>query len=69
MFDLAAYQRKAQETVSPKLLFYLWEDVCHRYDRGEIGQYELEEMKQLICPTLDKLAKMRRSVDDTLRCA
>ena len=69
MFDLAAYQQKAQEMVSPKLLFYLWEDVCRRYDHGELSQLEFEEMKGSIYPMLNRLASVRSLIDGMAKCA
>lgn len=47
----------------PRKLFALWEDVCRRYDRREIGSYELEEMKEVIWPSLMTLALIRRTVN------
>lgn len=66
-FDLIEFQQKARETVDPKKLFELWEDVCTRYERREIGEYELEEMKDVIWPTLQQLASLRRIVNATPR--
>jgi hypothetical protein len=63
-FDLLEFQKKARETCDPKRLFELWEDVCRRYDRREIGAYELEEMKEVILPNLQALAGLRRSIND-----
>ena|GEM_PF-707305 len=63
-FDLLEYQKRARETCDPKRLFELWEDVCRRYDRGEIGTYELEEMKEVILPNLKALAGLRRSINN-----
>jgi hypothetical protein len=62
-FDLIEFQQKARETFDPKKLFELWEDVCKRYERREIGEYELEEMKEVIWPTLQQLASLRRIVN------
>ena len=62
-FDLLQFQQRARETCCPKKLFELWEDVCRRYDRKEIGRYELEEMKEVIWPSLEALASLRRSVN------
>jgi hypothetical protein len=62
-FDLLEFQQKAREICCPKKLFDLWEDVCKRYDRHEIGLYELEEMKDVIWPTLEALASIRRIID------
>jgi hypothetical protein len=63
-FDLLEFQKKARETCDPKRLFELWEDVCRRYDRREIGSYELEEMRDAILPNLQALAGLRRSIND-----
>lgn len=63
-FDLLEFQQRARETCCPKKLYQLWEDVCRRYERGEIGNYELEEMKEVIRPSLEALASIRRSVND-----
>jgi len=64
-FDLLEFQQRARELCCPKKLFSLWEDVCRRYDRREIGEYELEEMKEVIWPSLKALATIRNSVNDT----
>jgi hypothetical protein len=37
--------------------------VCKRYERGEIGTYELDEMKEVIWPSLQALASLRRTVN------
>ena len=66
-FDLIEFQQKARETCDPKKLFELWEDVCQRYERREIGEYELEEMKEVIWPSLNQLASLRRIVNGTPR--
>jgi hypothetical protein len=47
----------------PQKLYQLWEDVCRRYERREIGLYEVEEMKEVIWPLLTALATLRRIVD------
>lgn len=65
-FDLLEFQRIARETCCPKRLFQLWEDICRRYDRNEIGIYHLEEMKEIIWPSLEALAILRRGVNETV---
>ena len=55
----------AREMTCPKKLFALWEDVCYRYDRREIGRYELEEMKVVIWPNLKALSALRNIVNGT----
>lgn len=62
-FDLLEFQQKARELGDPKKLFELWEDVCRRYDRREIGNYELEEMKAVIFPALKALAAIKEQID------
>lgn len=64
-FDLVEFQRIARETCCPKRLFQLWEDICRRYDRNEIGKYHLDEMKDIIWPSLEALAILRRGVNST----
>lgn len=64
-FDLLEFQQYARELCCPKKLFELWEDVCKRYERREIGLYDLEEMKEVIWPTLMALAIIRRTVNGT----
>lgn len=63
-FDLIEYQQKARETADPKKLFELWEECCRRYERQEIGRYELDEMKDVIWPSLQALASIRKSIND-----
>lgn len=63
-FDLIEFQQAARELVDPKRLFELWEDICRRYERGEIGTYEVDEMKAVIWPMLDALAALRRAVNE-----
>lgn len=62
-FDLIEFQKKARETCCPKALFEMWEDVCRRYERRQIGEYEFEEMKETIWPNLQALASLRRAMD------
>ena len=62
-FDLLEFQKRARESCDPKKLFELWEEVCRRYDKGEIGIYELEEMKEVVLPHLKALAGLQRSIN------
>jgi hypothetical protein len=64
-FDLIEYQQKAREICDPKKLYELWEDICQRYERKEIGAYEVEEMKEVILPSLKQLATLRSLVNDS----
>lgn len=66
-FDLIEFQQKARETYDPKKLYELWEDICLRFERHEIGEYELEEMKEVIWPSLGQLASLRRIVNGAPR--
>lgn len=63
-FDLLTFQKKAREMCDPKKLFELWEDVCRRYERREIGTYELDEMKDVILPNLKALTQLKHSIND-----
>lgn len=65
-FDLLEYQHRAREATCPKKLFDLWEEVCRRYERNEIGRYALEEMKEVIWPSLKALTALKRIVDDQM---
>lgn len=62
-FDLIEMQQKAREIYDPKKLFELWEEICLRYERHEIGEYEMEEMKEVIWPTLQQLSSLRRAMN------
>lgn len=63
-FDLIECQQKARTTADPKKLFELWEECCRRYERSEIGRYELDEMKDVIWPSLQALASLRKIIND-----
>jgi len=41
----------------------LWENICRRYERHEIGLYQLEEMKEVIWPNLNALSSLRKIID------
>jgi hypothetical protein len=62
-FDLLEMQQRARETCDPRKLYKLWDDVLKRYERKEIGRYELDEMKEVIWPSLHALASIRRCVN------
>jgi hypothetical protein len=62
-FDLLEFQQRARETCDPRKLYKLWDDCLKRYERGEIGRYELDEMKEVIWPSLHALASIRRVVN------
>ena len=64
-FDLVRYLQLARQSTCPKRLFSIWEDCCRRYDRREIGRYELDEMKEVIWPMLSALASLRRIINGT----
>ena len=62
-FDLIEFQQRAGQLTDSKKLFDLLEDCYRRYERKEIGLYELEEMKSAIHPRLKALAALRRDID------
>lgn len=64
-FDLIEFQQKARDTADPKKLFELWEDCCRRFERYEIGRYELDEMKAVIWPSLQFLASLKRIINES----
>lgn len=64
-FDLIEFQRDARDKNKPEELFRLWEEVCHAYDRGIIGQYELDEMKAVIWPNLQAVSLLKNAIDSS----
>jgi hypothetical protein len=62
-FDLPEYQQEAREAKSAKMLFALWDKVCSHYDRGQIGRYELEEMRDLVWEQMTSLVKLQSQID------
>jgi len=58
-FDLIELQEEARRISTPKQLFDLWDQVCGNYEKGRIGCYELEEMKETIWPALRKLCRLQ----------
>jgi hypothetical protein len=63
-FDLIEFQQQARELADPKKLFDLWEDCCRRFDRKEIGRYELDEMKSVIFPSLQVSATLKKALNE-----
>ena len=66
-FDLIQSQEEARTIKSPKRLFELWEKVCILYDKGRIGKYQLEEMKETIWPQMQALTRLKLAVDSSMR--
>lgn len=62
-FDLIECQEQARNTSSPRKLFDLWDEVCRRYDRGQIVKTELEEMKGVIWSMLRLLTRLEIEVN------
>ncbi len=62
-FDLIEFQQRARVIACPNRLFALWEDVSRRYERSEIGKYELVEMKDLIFPILQRLGFLKTQIN------
>lgn len=69
LFDLIEYQDEARRTNSPKELFRIWDEVCRYYDRGYIGKYELDEMKESIMPALHELSSLQARINEPLKLA
>lgn len=67
MFDLIEYQKLARNSRSSRELFELWEYVCRSYDKGQIGRYQLEEMKAVIWPCLKSLRSLERTVENAFQ--
>lgn len=64
-FDLPEYQQEAREAKSAKSLFALWDKVCSYYDRGLIGRYELEEMRDLVWEQMNSLVKLQSAIEQS----
>jgi hypothetical protein len=62
-FDLIEFQAEVRRVYGPRRLFHLWEEVCRCYDRGFIGQYELDEMKSVIYPKLHVLSGLKTTIN------
>lgn len=68
-FDLPEYQQEARESKSARKLFQLWDKVCCFYDRGHIGKYELEEMKDVVWSQMNNLVTLQSAIDQSFRRA
>lgn len=66
-FNLLEYQQLAREISSPRKLYDLWQEVCRMYERGLIGLYHLEEMKEVIMPNLKALSYVQHFIDGEIR--
>lgn len=65
MFDLIEWQQKAKDmSGNPKKLFDLWEQVCRLYEQNKIGQYELDEMREVIHPALRVAASIKKLINE-----
>ncbi len=65
-FDLLEYQHIARNSNSPKKLFELWDTVCKQYERGRIGQYEMDEMKDVVWSSMKTLNSIKTMIDEPL---
>lgn len=68
-FDLPECQQEARETKSAKHLFLLWDKVCSFYDRGRIGKYELEEMRDVVYSQMNNLVTLESAIEQSFRRA
>ncbi len=64
-FDLPELQQEARETKSAKGLFLLWDKVCVCYDRGQIGKYELEEMRDVVWSQMENLVSLESMIEQS----
>jgi hypothetical protein len=56
IFNLLVYQQKARELFTPKQLFELWNEICGLYDKKQVTESELEELKDQILPRISALS-------------
>lgn len=68
-FDLPECQQEVRETKSAKHLFLLWDKVCGYYDRGNIGKYELEEMRDVVYSQMNELVTLQSAIEQSFRRA
>lgn len=64
-FDLPELQQEARETKSAKSLFLLWDNVCASYDKGQIGKYELEEMRDVVWSQMENLVSLQSMIEQS----
>ncbi|MBX9692163.1 MAG: hypothetical protein K2Z81_07250 [Cyanobacteria bacterium] len=65
-FDLLEYQHMARDSKSQKKLFELWDFVCKQYERGKIGRYEMDEMKDVVWSSMRSLSSIKSMIDEPL---
>lgn len=65
-FDLIEWQGKAKAMSNPKDLFELWNTICNMYDKGQVGKYEFEEMRDTINPLLIDANAVKRLLVDAV---
>jgi len=68
-FDLPEYQQEVRETKSAKHLFLIWDKVCSYYDRGNIGKYELEEMRDVVYSQMNNLVTLQSAIEQSFKRA
>lgn len=59
-FNLIEYQQQARDITTSASLYTFWDGICKRYEREEINDYELEEMRAVIFPRFQVLAEVER---------
>lgn len=68
-FDPPECQQEVRETKSAKHLFLIWDKVCCYYDRGTIGKYELEEMRDVVYSQMSNLVTLQSAIEQSFRRA
>ncbi|MDZ4838186.1 MAG: hypothetical protein SGJ27_30755 [Candidatus Melainabacteria bacterium] len=68
-FDPPESQQEAREAKSAKHLFLLWDKVCCFYDRGRIGKYELDEMRDVVYSRMDNLVSLQSAIEQSFQKA
>lgn len=63
-FDLCEAQQNARELKTPQDLYLLWEHVLALKEKGLVGQYEVDEMKDVIFPALKKASILQKDLNE-----
>jgi UDP-galactopyranose mutase len=61
-FDLIEWQQMAKDMTSAENLLDLWERVNKMYLAGQIGKYELDEMRDVIFPALASISNIKKEL-------
>ncbi len=61
-FDLLKHEKMIKDSYTPRGLYYVWEEILTLYDRGVIGAYELDNLRDLFTPKMEQLVALERQL-------